>query len=129
MAYKDINDKAIGFAKSGINERTGKIYLRTKDADEIQARVDKLRAELKQEEKALRSVNERIVGWNQEKHELNKLIDYLNIPRESYAFESLSDEEFEARRKQLRWEIADIVGHYTFIVDGKDPLLEIQGGF
>lgn len=125
MGYKDINEKAIGFAQSGITERRGNIYLRNKDAEKIQAKIDKLKAELAPEEKALRDLEEKVAVWQQEKDALHELIRDLKQPRD--AFETLSDEEFEARKRQLRWEIADILTYYTFIVDGNEP--DIQGGF
>lgn len=124
MAYTDINDKALGFAQSGIRERTGQTYLERKKVEEHQAEADRLRAELQQEEAILLDMHENINRWQQEKDSLQGLIDLLKKPRND--FETLSDEEFEARRKQLRWEIADVLGKYTFIVNGIE---EIQGGF
>lgn len=125
MAYKDVNEKAIGFAESGIRERKGNIYLKRKKMEEHQANADRLRAELQQEEEILQGMQAEVDQWQQEKVSLKELIEALK--KSEHNFEMLSDEEFESRRKQIRWAIADVLGHYTFIVDGRVP--DIQGGF
>ncbi len=126
MGYTDINAKAIGFARSGGRERRSKIYLKNKEAEKQQAKVDKLQAALDAEQEILGDMHADVSDWEQEMESLRELDQELKKPRSD--FDDYTDEEFEDRCLALRWQIADITGYYTFITKGSE-LEALQGGF
>lgn len=122
MKMTDNDERAIHLAKGRIKTLRYELpELREKYEKQIEI-VETRKRSLSMAESKLQELQADVTKRDHDSTRLEVLINELGRSREEFAW--LSDEEFEKRKSDLRWEIGDYVGKYTFVTD---PFAE--GGF